>query len=150
VGLPERRIPDVVQSVDVRRDVSKPSGGDFYHGPPHHYYGGGLGLVALIVVLVLPFPLFCNDSSDFDEMTDPSPLRKRLLEADAATSVRDNDEIDIAGCATIAYSSENPAHPVEHLLDRRSGHATQLLPFYDAQAVSLFGAFESVVYDLTG
>jgi len=48
-------------------------------------------------------------------MTDPSPLRKRSLEADAATSVRDNDEIDIAGCATIAYSS------VEHLLDRRSG-----------------------------
>src|ERR1700686_1371004 len=54
-------------------------------------------------------------------MTAPSPLRKRSLEADAATSVRDNDEIDIAGCATIAYSSENPAHPVEHLLDRRSG-----------------------------
>ena len=26
----------------------------------------------------------------------------------------------------------------------------QLLPFYDAQAVSLFGAFESVVYDMTG
>ena len=54
-------------------------------------------------------------------MTAPSPLRKRPLEADAATSVRDNDEINIAGCATIAYSSENPAHPVEHLLDRRSG-----------------------------
>ena len=29
-------------------------------------------------------------------------------------------------------------------------YATQLLPFYDAQAVSLFGAFESVVYDMTG
>src|ERR1700720_4876933 len=57
-------------------------------------------------------------------MTDPSPLRKRSLEADAATSVRDNDEIDIAGCATIAYSSENPAHPVVHLLDRRSGPGT--------------------------
>jgi F5/8 type C domain len=57
-------------------------------------------------------------------MTDPSPLRKRPLEADAATSVRDNDEIDIAGCATIAYSSENPVHPVEHLLDRRSGPGT--------------------------
>src|ERR1700726_31261 len=53
-------------------------------------------------------------------MTAPSPLRKRPLEADAATSVRDNDEINIVGCATIAYSSENPAHPVEHLLDRRS------------------------------
>jgi methyl acetate hydrolase len=29
-------------------------------------------------------------------------------------------------------------------------YTTQLLPFYDAQAVSLFGAFESVVYDMTG
>jgi hypothetical protein len=48
-------------------------------------------------------------------------LRKRPLEAEPATSVRGADEIDIAGCATIAYSSEHPAHPVEHLLDRRSG-----------------------------
>jgi hypothetical protein len=23
------------------------------------------------------------------------------------------------GCATIAYSSENPAHPIEHLFDGR-------------------------------
>jgi F5/8 type C domain len=45
-----------------------------------------------------------------------SRLRKRLLEANAAA-----DEIDIAGCATVAYSSENPAHPVEHLFDGRSG-----------------------------
>jgi len=50
-----------------------------------------------------------------------SRLRKRLLEADAATSAGAADEIDIAGCATIAYSSENPADPVEHLLDGRSG-----------------------------
>src|SRR5271169_6431939 len=67
-------------------------------------------------------------------MTDLSPLRKRSLEADAATSVRDNDEIDIAGCATIAYSSENPAHPVEHLLDSapapepRVGSVRALIP----------------------
>ena len=45
-GLPERRIPQVVQSLDVRSNVSKPGGGGFYHGPPHHYFGGGLGLVA--------------------------------------------------------------------------------------------------------
>jgi hypothetical protein len=50
-----------------------------------------------------------------------SRLRKRALEADAATSAGTADEIDIAGCATIAYSSEKPAHPVEHLLDGRSG-----------------------------
>jgi methyl acetate hydrolase len=37
--------------------------------------------------------------------------------------------------------------PVKHVA---GVYATQLLPFYDAQAVSLFGAFESVVYDMTG
>ena len=30
-------------------------------------------------------------------------------------------EIDIAASATIAYSSEDPAHPVEYLLDGHSG-----------------------------
>ena len=54
-------------------------------------------------------------------MTDLSRLRKRPLEADAATSARAAGEIDIAGCATIAYSSEDPAHPVEHMLDGRCG-----------------------------
>jgi hypothetical protein len=53
--------------------------------------------------------------------TTPSRLRKRRLEDDAATSASASDEIDIPGCATIAYSSENPAHPVEHMLDGRSG-----------------------------
>jgi hypothetical protein len=48
-------------------------------------------------------------------------LRKRQLEADAAASGGAADEIDIAGCATIAYSSEQPGHPIEHLLDGRSG-----------------------------
>ena len=52
--------------------------------------------------------------------TRPS-LRKRPLEADQATSPAAADEIDIASCATIAYSSEDPAHPVEHLLDGCSG-----------------------------
>src|SRR5229473_7368376 len=50
-----------------------------------------------------------------------SRLRKRPLEADAATSARAAGEIDIAVGATIAYSSENPAHPVEHMLDGRCG-----------------------------
>ena len=54
-------------------------------------------------------------------MTDPSRLRKRPLEADAAASARAAGEINIAGCATIAYSSENPAHPVDHMLDGRCG-----------------------------
>ena len=51
----------------------------------------------------------------------PSNLRKRQLEPDVARRARASDEIDIASCATIAYSSEDPAHPVEHLLDGRSG-----------------------------
>ncbi len=56
-------------------------------------------------------------------MNDPhsSGIRKRQLEADGARSARAADEVDIASCATIAYSSEDPAHPVEHLLDGRSG-----------------------------
>jgi hypothetical protein len=54
-------------------------------------------------------------------MTDLSRLRKRPLETDAATSARAAGEIDIVGCATIAYSSEDPAHPVEHMLDGRGG-----------------------------
>jgi hypothetical protein len=51
----------------------------------------------------------------------PSNLRKRQLEADGATRARAADEVDIASCATIAYSSEDPAHPVEHLVDGRAG-----------------------------
>lgn len=47
-------------------------------------------------------------------------LRKRLLEADATMSARAG-EIEIVSCATIAYSSENPAHPVEHMLDGHCG-----------------------------
>jgi len=54
-------------------------------------------------------------------MTNLSRLRKRPLEADAEANAGGADEIDIAGCAAIAYSSENPDHPVEHLLDGNSG-----------------------------
>src|SRR5436190_12919551 len=53
-------------------------------------------------------------------MTERPRLRKRPLEADAATTAR-ADEIDIAGCASIAYSSEDPAHPLENLFDGRFG-----------------------------
>ena len=44
-------------------------------------------------------------------MTDISRLRKRPFEADAAASGRAGNEIDIVGCATVSYSSEDPAHP---------------------------------------
>src|SRR5580693_3959468 len=53
--------------------------------------------------------------------TDLSRLRKRPLETDVATNARDAGEIDIAGGATIAYTSEDPAHPVDHMLDGRCG-----------------------------
>ena len=54
-------------------------------------------------------------------MTEPPRIRKRRLEADPATSARAAEEIDIVGGATIAYSSEDPAHPIEHMLDGCSG-----------------------------
>src|ERR1700756_714503 len=54
-------------------------------------------------------------------MTNLSRLRQRPREADTAASARAADEIDIAGCATVSYSSEDPAHPVEHLLNGQSG-----------------------------
>jgi hypothetical protein len=54
-------------------------------------------------------------------VTDRPALRKRPLEADAATSGRAANEIDIVSRATISYSSEDPAHLVEHLLDGQSG-----------------------------
>lgn len=53
-------------------------------------------------------------------MTDRAPLRKRPLAADGAASCA-GDEIDIAACATVAYSSEDPAYPIENLLDGHSG-----------------------------
>jgi hypothetical protein len=59
-------------------------------------------------------------------MTERPRLRKRPLETDAATIARAADEIDIAGCATISYSSEDPAHPVEHLFDGHSGPGATL------------------------
>jgi hypothetical protein len=54
-------------------------------------------------------------------MTDIPRLRKRPLEAEAAASGRAANEIDIVSRATVSYSSEDPAHPVEHLLDGQSG-----------------------------
>ena len=54
-------------------------------------------------------------------MTDLPRLRKRPLEVEAAASGFATNEIDIVSRATISYSSEDPAHLVEHLLDGQSG-----------------------------
>lgn len=47
----------------------------------------------------------------------PSGLRKRQLQADKLTSAPAAGELDIASCATVAFSSEDSAHPVENLFD---------------------------------
>ena len=51
----------------------------------------------------------------------PSNLRKRQIEAAKATDARAEGDIDIGNCATIIYSSESPAHPVEYMLDSHRG-----------------------------
>jgi hypothetical protein len=47
-------------------------------------------------------------------------VRKRRLDDEGGTGSTPGP-IDLAHSATIAYSSEDPAHPVEHLLDHRAG-----------------------------
>jgi hypothetical protein len=47
-------------------------------------------------------------------------VRKRLLGQDSG-AVPSAAPIDLAADATLAYSSEDPAHPLEYLLDGRSG-----------------------------
>src|SRR5689334_11562107 len=49
-------------------------------------------------------------------------VRKRLLtEPGSLSHPLPSNEIDLVAAATILYSSEDPRHPVEHLLDGRSG-----------------------------
>lgn len=50
-------------------------------------------------------------------------VRKRLLAApgSAGPPLLPSNEVDLVARATILYSSEDPAHPIEHLLDSRSG-----------------------------
>lgn len=51
-----------------------------------------------------------------------APIRKRRLTAVIARSVPlPQGEIDVAARATVQYSSEDPRHPIEHLLDGASG-----------------------------
>jgi hypothetical protein len=48
--------------------------------------------------------------------SDRAPVRKRQLEPAADTNAPVG-AIDLAAAATLAYSSEDPAFPVEHILD---------------------------------
>lgn len=47
------------------------------------------------------------------------PVRKRLLDTAVAAGELADGEIDIGRRATIHYSSEDPANPIEHLFDGR-------------------------------
>jgi hypothetical protein len=53
---------------------------------------------------------------------DPPRIRKRrLVEVSAPVGPPPTGEIDLAARASILYSSEDPQHPIEHLLDGASG-----------------------------
>ena len=55
------------------------------------------------------------------DRTDSPRLRKRLIGEQSLMSPEGPGEIDIASHAILAYSSEDPNHPLEHLIDRHSG-----------------------------
>jgi hypothetical protein len=50
-------------------------------------------------------------------------IRKRLLDETDIHRPLAVGEIDIAEAAVIAYSSEHPGHPIEHLIDGSSGRS---------------------------
>jgi F5/8 type C domain len=55
------------------------------------------------------------------DRTDPSPVRKRPLNEQSSKPPERSGEIDIASHATLVYSSEDPDHPLEYLIDRHCG-----------------------------
>src|ERR1700681_619339 len=62
-------------------------------------------------------------SSEMDR-TDTPGMRKRLMSEQSLRPPERPGEIDIASRATLAYSSEDPAHPVEHLIDGHYGRGS--------------------------
>src|SRR5437764_12642770 len=55
------------------------------------------------------------------DRNDTPGMRKRLMSEQRLTLPERPGEIDIASRATVAYSSVDPAHPVEHLIDGHYG-----------------------------
>jgi len=55
------------------------------------------------------------------DRNDTPGMRKRLMSKQSSRPPERPGEIDIASRATVAYSSEDPAHPVEHLIDGTMG-----------------------------
>jgi hypothetical protein len=58
------------------------------------------------------------------DRTDTPAMRKRLMSEQSVRPPERPGEIDIANRATLAYSSEHPAHPVEHLIDGHCGRGS--------------------------
>jgi hypothetical protein len=48
-------------------------------------------------------------------------LRKHIVKAPPSHSVPEPGEMDIAATATVQVTSEDPAHPIEHVFDPRRG-----------------------------
>jgi hypothetical protein len=48
-------------------------------------------------------------------------LRKHIVKAPPSLSVPEPGEMDIAATATVLVTSEDPAHPIEHVFDHRRG-----------------------------
>jgi F5/8 type C domain len=55
------------------------------------------------------------------DRTDISRIRKRLIGEHSSMPAQDPGEIDLARVAQFAYSSEDPEHPLEHLIDGHAG-----------------------------
>jgi hypothetical protein len=74
-------------------------------------------------------PLACERISgkvaDMQSKTDvilsPSGVRKRLLSHESAPRAESGGEIDLGRYSVLGYSSEDPNHPIEHLIDGRDG-----------------------------
>jgi hypothetical protein len=55
------------------------------------------------------------------ERTDTLRIRKRLMGEQSSILTEGPSEIDLARHAVLAYSSEDPDYPLEHLIDGRGG-----------------------------
>lgn len=61
---------------------------------------------------------------NIDSLSSSSGLRKRLLANDSANPAAFAGEIDIARHAVLAYSSDDPDHPIENLIDGHYGRGS--------------------------
>lgn len=67
--------------------------------------------------------------SNTDLRSRPSDVRKRLLPNESATRGDSTGKIDLTSHAILAYTSDDPGHPIEDLVDRhigRGGHTVAI------------------------